>query len=55
MADPFDEDADLRAHLATFGPDAVDELRRVLRLLPITAPRSCTRSPLDRPTRTSPR
>ena len=30
MADPFEEDADLRSHLAAFGPDAIAELRRVL-------------------------
>ena len=30
MADPTDEDGDLRSHLAAFGPDAIGELRRVL-------------------------
>ena len=30
MTNPFDEDADLRAHLAALGPDAIAELKRVL-------------------------
>ncbi len=30
IADPFDEDADIRSHLATLGPAALAELRRVL-------------------------
>jgi hypothetical protein len=30
LADPFDEDADLRSRLAALRPDALDELRRVL-------------------------
>ena len=30
MTDPFDEDADIRAHLAVLGPAALAELRRIL-------------------------
>jgi hypothetical protein len=30
IADPSDEDADIRSHLAALGPAALDELRRVL-------------------------
>jgi SAM-dependent methyltransferase len=30
MADPFDEDADIRSHLAALGPAALAELRRIL-------------------------
>ena len=30
MADPFDEDADVRSHLAALGPAALAELRGVL-------------------------
>lgn len=30
MADPFDEDADIRSHLAALGPLALAELRRIL-------------------------
>ncbi len=30
MPDPFDEDADVRSHLAVLGPAALAELRRVL-------------------------
>jgi hypothetical protein len=30
MADLFDEDADVRSHLAALGPAALGELRRVL-------------------------
>ena len=30
MADSFDEDADIRSHLAALGPAALAELRRIL-------------------------
>jgi hypothetical protein len=30
MADPLDEDADVRSHLAALGPAALAELRRIL-------------------------
>ncbi len=30
MADPFDEDADIRSHLAVLSPAGLAELRRVL-------------------------
>ena len=30
MADPFDEDADVRINLAALGPAALAELRRIL-------------------------
>jgi DNA-binding GntR family transcriptional regulator len=30
MADPFNEDADVRSHLAALGPAALAELRRIL-------------------------
>jgi hypothetical protein len=30
VADPFDEDADFRSHLAVLGPSALAELRRIL-------------------------
>ena len=30
IADPFDEDADIRSHLAALGPAALAELRRIL-------------------------
>ena len=30
MADPFDEDADVRSHLAVLGPAALAELRRIV-------------------------
>jgi hypothetical protein len=30
MADPFDEDADFRSHLAALGPAALADLRRIL-------------------------
>jgi len=30
MADPFDEDADIRSHLAALGPAALADLRRIL-------------------------
>jgi hypothetical protein len=39
MADPFDEDADVRSHLAMLGPAALTELRRILEA-PSTEPRS---------------
>ena len=34
MADPFDEDADVRSHLAVLGPAALAELRRILEAPP---------------------
>lgn len=30
LADPFDEDADIRSHLAALGPAALGELRAIL-------------------------
>jgi len=30
IADPFDEDAEVRSHLAPLGPAALAELRRIL-------------------------
>ena len=56
MDDPFDEDADLRQHLAAFGPDALADLKRILeeKTAPIER-RSCGRSWLDPHPPTSPR
>lgn len=34
MTDPFDEDADIRNHLAALGPAALTDLRRILEAPP---------------------
>ena len=43
IANPFDEDADVRSHLATLGRPALAELRRVLEAPSPYGPRSCRR------------
>ena len=50
MADPFDEDADIREHLAALGPAALAELRRILEQKDSTYQTAVLRALSGRPT-----
>lgn len=55
MADPFDEDADVRINLAALGPAALAELRRILEAPSTNRTEILGRLPRDPRLRTSPR
>ena len=54
MTDPFDEDADVRSHLAVLGPAALAELRGILEA-PSTYRTAVLRRLMARPARRGPR